>query len=153
MHLHYSLADAAAGDPYLAAGQKLEFMIKVPENMMPVSKNRRIVLVPVEAAYSDDEQEVVVAHENRQVWSSLPTIMLHMLLQIPELHNHVMAVMQSNCRSLCLSAIIQEASCPRLLHVCSIAASSNLAGYKAAARTTQSGSELHKYTNLLPDSC
>ena len=80
MHVHYSLAHAAAGDPYLAAGQKLEFVIKVPENMMPVSKNRRVLLVPVEAAYSDDEQEAVVAQENRQVWSSLPTIMLHMLL-------------------------------------------------------------------------
>ncbi len=75
MHVHYSLAHVAAGDPYLTAGQRLEFVIKVPENMMPVSKNRRLVLVPVEAAYSDDEQEVAVAQENRQVWSSLPTIL------------------------------------------------------------------------------
>lgn len=71
MHAHYSLAHATAGDPYLTAGQNLEFVIKVPENMMPVSKNRRLVLVPVEAAYSDDEQEVVVAQENRQVWPSV----------------------------------------------------------------------------------
>ncbi|KAA6426710.1 MAG: hypothetical protein FRX49_03820 [Trebouxia sp. A1-2] len=61
------LQAANGGDPYLTAGQTLEFVIKVPENMMPVSKNRRCVLVPVEAAYSDDEQEVVVAQENRQV--------------------------------------------------------------------------------------
>ncbi|KAL0048692.1 hypothetical protein WJX82_008964 [Trebouxia sp. C0006] len=61
------LQEANGGDPYLTAGQNLEFVIKVPENMMPVSKNRRLVLVPVEAAYSDDEQEVVVAQENRQV--------------------------------------------------------------------------------------
>ncbi|KAL0021892.1 hypothetical protein WJX77_012269 [Trebouxia sp. C0004] len=61
------LQAANGGDPYLAAGRKLEFVIKVPENMMPVSKNRRCMLVPVEAAYSDDEQEVVVAQENRQV--------------------------------------------------------------------------------------
>jgi len=86
MHMQYSSAHAAAGDPYLAAGQKLEFVIKVPENVMPVSKNRRCVLVPVEAAYSDDEQEVVVAQENRQVWSLLPIILLHMLLQPPEPH-------------------------------------------------------------------
>lgn len=88
MPVFCSLAHAAAGDPYLAAGQKLEFVIKVPENMMPVSKNRRLVLVPVEAAYSDDEQEKVVAQENRQVWPSLPSIMSHMmlhkLLQSPE---------------------------------------------------------------------
>ncbi len=156
MHVHYSLAHAAAGDPYLAAGQNLEFVIKVPENMMPVSKNRRLVLVPVEAAYSDDEQEVVVAQENRQVWSSLPIILLHMLLhtllQSPELHHCVVTVMQSRCKSLCLSATTQEVSCASLLHMCSVPASSNLAEYKAAACTTQSGSELHTYKNLLPDS-
>ena len=50
------------------AGQTLEFVIKVPENLMPISKNRRCALIPVEAAYSDDEQETAVAQENRQVW-------------------------------------------------------------------------------------
>lgn len=151
MPVHCSLAHAAAGDPYLAAGQKLEFVIKIPENMMPVSKNRRLVLVPVEAAYSDDEQEKVVAQENRQVWPSLPSIMSHMmlhkLLQSPEQHSFVKAMMQGKCRTLCLSAIIQEASTNLL---CSMAASSNLAVYKVAARTTQSLSELHTCKNLLP---
>ncbi len=84
-------------------------------------------------------------------------MMLHMLLQTPEPHSFVMAVMQSRCMqsrctSLCLSAIIREACRTSLLHMCSIAAFSNLAGHKTAACTTPSGSELHTCKNLLPDS-
>ncbi len=88
--------------------------------------------------------------------SSLPIILLHMLLhmllQSPEPHSHVMAVMHSKCKTLCLSAVTQEASCTSLLHVCSILASSTLARHKVAACTTQPGSELHTCKNLLPNS-
>ena len=38
--------------------------MKVPDNLMPTSS---LKLVPVESAYSDDEQEVALAQENKQV--------------------------------------------------------------------------------------
>ena len=45
-------------------GQILTVIRKVPENLMPTSQNK---LVPVEAAYSDDESEVALVKENKEV--------------------------------------------------------------------------------------
>ncbi len=56
-----------SGDPYLVPGKKLLFTMKVPESVMPTSSGQTYKLVPVEAAYSDDEQEVALAKQHRQV--------------------------------------------------------------------------------------
>lgn len=48
-------------------GQKLEFVIKAPDNLMPVSTSQGVKLVSAHAAFSDDEQETALAQEHRQV--------------------------------------------------------------------------------------
>lgn len=59
-HIH----NDSAGGAEISPGQTLEMTIKVPDNLMPTADFK---LVPVEAAYSDDEQEVALARENRKV--------------------------------------------------------------------------------------
>lgn len=48
-------------------GQKLKFVMKAPDNLMPVSTSEGVKLVSANAAYSDDEQESALAAEHRQV--------------------------------------------------------------------------------------
>ena len=70
----------------------MEFVIKVPENLMPISKNRRCALIPVEAAYSDDEQETAVAQENRQVWFLSPSQLQDACYSVTQLAPHSLGV-------------------------------------------------------------
>ena len=44
--------------------------MKVPDDLMPTQTEHGIKLVPVEAAYSDDEQEAALAHQHKQVSSA-----------------------------------------------------------------------------------
>ena len=53
-----------AGQSDFAPGTELLVIQKVPENLMPTPQNK---LVPIEAAYSDDEGEMALVKENKQV--------------------------------------------------------------------------------------
>lgn len=57
----------AAGSAAVVPGQKLEFVIKAPDNLMPVSTSQGVKLVSADAPYSDDEQETALAQEHRKV--------------------------------------------------------------------------------------
>lgn len=63
-----------AGESELTPGQTLEMTLKVPENLMPTTDGK---LVPVQAAYSDDEQEVALAQEDKQVPHLLCCLLNH----------------------------------------------------------------------------
>lgn len=52
-----------AGQSEVSPGTELVIIQKVPSNLMPTPQNK---LVPIEAAYSDDEGEVALVKENKQ---------------------------------------------------------------------------------------
>lgn len=72
-------ADSCAfpGNDTIVPGQQLEFVIKAPDNLMPVSTSQGVKLVSANAAFSDDEQETALAHEHRQVRLLLPHTFVH----------------------------------------------------------------------------
>lgn len=47
----------------MSPGTELVIIQKVPSDLMPTPQNK---LVPIEAAYSDDEAEVALVKENKQ---------------------------------------------------------------------------------------
>lgn len=56
-----------AGEPEVMPGQQLTTTIKVPDGLMPTWTGQGIKFIPVEAAYSDDEQEAGLAQEHNEV--------------------------------------------------------------------------------------
>ena len=69
---------ACPGNDTVVPGQELEFVIKAPDNLMPVSTSQGVKLVSANAAFSDDEQETALAQEHRQV-----RLLLHMSIALP----------------------------------------------------------------------
>lgn len=64
-----------AGQSEVTPGTELLVIQKVPDNLMPTPQNK---LVPIESAYSDDEGEMALVKENKQV--------SHMLCHIDQIH-------------------------------------------------------------------